>query len=191
MIMIHNNIKQLVLLILFCSIVCTSSLAGQQPIGYPRPEFPVPPDSDGKLLFYIQRSMNPNTVVYEANLLDNGKINPDEPVKFFWRRYNTTGEKKDLFWYERIIAYGIEHEPDNNGGYYVNIVSHRKLKAHLYINMAGDVRFETTLSGRIVNLISAYVLIDDNYTFLPKIIHVDVYGIDITNGNQVHERITP
>ncbi len=33
----------------------------------------------------------------------------------------------------------------------------------------------------------AYVLIDKNYTVLPKII----YGIDITNGNQVLERITP
>jgi len=175
---------------LYC-FICISALAGELPIAYPRPDFPVPPDSDGRLLFYIQRSINPNTVVYEANLLDNGKLNPDEPVNFFWRRYNTTGEKKDLFWYERAIAYGVEYESDNADGYYINIVSHRKIKAHLYINKAGDIRFETTLSGKTVNLINAYVLIDEGYKIIPKIIHVDVYGADVIDSTQIHERIIP
>src|SRR5690606_6269383 len=46
-----------------------------------RPEFPVP--TDPNMIFYIQRSTNPNTVVYTANLRSDGKLDPKEPVKAF------------------------------------------------------------------------------------------------------------
>src|SRR5262245_17024165 len=50
-----------------------------------RPEFPVPKEPN--MLFYIQRSVNSNTVVYAAQIDPTGKLDADHPVVAYWRWY--------------------------------------------------------------------------------------------------------
>src|SRR5947199_328024 len=57
-----------------------------------RAEFPVP--NDPNMLFYIQRSVNANTVVYAAHIDVQGRLDPDEPVEVYWRWYNIDGQRK-------------------------------------------------------------------------------------------------
>ena len=70
-----------------------------------RVEFPVP--SEPNMLFYVQRSVNSNTVVYAARLDADGAIDPKTPVDAFWRWYNVDGQKKPLNfieYFDRVFA---------------------------------------------------------------------------------------
>ena len=48
-----------------------------------RGDFPVPRDPN--MLFYVERSVNANTVVYAAHLDPSGRIDPASPVDVYWR----------------------------------------------------------------------------------------------------------
>ena len=62
-------------------------------------DFPVPvPDS--KQLFYLQRTSNTNTIVYELNL-QNGSIDKENPIKEYWIRYQEKGQREDLNYIQR------------------------------------------------------------------------------------------
>ena len=69
-----------------------------------RAEFPVP--NDPGVLFYIQRSVNSNTVVY-AHVDLHGRFDPEAPVDVYWRWYNVDGRRKPLNLIERTMAYGV------------------------------------------------------------------------------------
>ena len=53
--------------------------------------FPVPVDEN--LIFYVQRSLNSNTIVYTARLDGDGKLDAKRPVDVFWRRFNDDGAR--------------------------------------------------------------------------------------------------
>mgnify|MGYP006277087213 CR=1 FL=1 len=55
--------------------------------------YPVPHEKNQ--IFFVQRSMNPNTIVYTARLGADGLPDPRKPVDVFWRRYNDEGEKRE------------------------------------------------------------------------------------------------
>src|ERR1700749_3275258 len=71
--------------------------------------FPVP--SDPNMLFYVQRSSNSNTIVYAAKLTGSGQIDPKNPVEVFWRRYTEQGQRRALYFIERVLAFGISASP--------------------------------------------------------------------------------
>ena len=71
-----------------------------------RPDIPVA--SDPNMLFYVQRSTNPNTVVYAARLDAAGKLDMAQPVEGFWRRFKSDGARVPLSFTERNGAYGVD-----------------------------------------------------------------------------------
>src|SRR4051812_538498 len=73
--------------------------------GYAQENFPVPPASASQL-FYLQRTPNTNTIVYELNL-KNGVPDADNPVHAFWLRYQEKGQQEELSYIQRKFAYGI------------------------------------------------------------------------------------
>jgi hypothetical protein len=68
--------------------------------------YPTPPLSHYNL-FYIQRSGNTNTIVYDANFVDKNKINVTKPVDIYWIRYTNGGAKEGLTFIQRNLAYGL------------------------------------------------------------------------------------
>jgi Domain of unknown function (DUF4833) len=97
----------------FSAILCFSESVTVDPS-----KFPVPPHSK-RSLFYIHRSTNPNTVVYEVNLNANNTIDAKEPVTVYWIRYGEKGQQRGLNYLERTFAYGVKSEPINNKRYNV------------------------------------------------------------------------
>src|SRR5437763_9064848 len=83
----------------------TSSVTELDQIPRMRPEYPVP--NEPYMLYYIERSVNSNTVVYAAHTDSRGRIDPDTPVDAYWRWYNVDGHRKPLNLIERLIAYGV------------------------------------------------------------------------------------
>ena len=66
-----------------------------------------PRPNDTHQVFYLQRSMNRNTVVYSARFDDAGNLKSD-PLRAYWRRYEEQNQTKPLKMVERMFAYGIK-----------------------------------------------------------------------------------
>ncbi len=152
-------------------------------------DFPVPPQID-KRLFYLQRNLNANTIVYDLNCLPNGNINPKEPIKVYWLRYSSTldGVKKDLKWVEKKFAYGYNSKKNSNGdGFLVELVAYDERKIHLKKNGNGEFLPYMEINGKNCLLTNIYVYAD-NSEWWPDVIHVDIYGKDLQTGQKVFER---
>jgi hypothetical protein len=151
--------------------------------------YPVP--SEPNQLFYIQRSMNSNTVVYTARLRKDGALNAKDPIKVFWRRFNTTGEKMELNYLERTQAFGVKvralaGEP---GAFSVWLVSYAKRSAILRV-VDGVPRLEAKVAGQPARLVSAFVE-HDGHKPVPHVQRVRVYGRSLQDGSPLVEILKP
>lgn len=155
----------------------------------PNKNYPVPDNNNGRMVFFIQRSLNSNTVIYDVNLTEQGAIESSQPIAIYWRRYNSNGQKKNLKWFESQLAYGIESLDKGNGKFTVFFPSYEDRKAQLYLNSSNEIKLETTISGKNADLYCAYVQLKDNEAIYPQVLHVDIYGRDSKTGEVLFERI--
>jgi len=153
--------------------------------------FPVPP-AKKSMLFYLQRNKNTNTVVYEANIMADGRINPDKPVKVYWIRYTEGNEIKDLNWIQRWLAYGVDSEasPNDPGAYIVTPVAlkHRQLTVRL--GPGGRAEAYMDLNGQPARLTRIYAEASET-SWLPTVKFVQLKGVSVTTGKDVYEYIFP
>ncbi len=178
-------------LVMLLALTFAAALPGEIRPAAPGFGFPVPPRSE-QLLFYLQRSMNANTVVYEANMKPNGELDPSNPVRVYWLRYNTTGEAKALSFVERHLAFGVRATPiaDEVGGYDVGIVSYRERSARVYVDGHGRPIAVTRIHGRKARLDWVFLMLGD-YEFIPRVEFIELFGTDIETGEPVYERFEP
>jgi hypothetical protein len=166
----------------------TSQLTELERIVRLRPEFPVP--AEPNMLFYIERSVNSNTVIYAANVDSRGRIDPDAPVKAYWRWYNVDGHLKSLNFAERMLAYGVKSVthggPHGAISFKVAAVPERTI----FVDLDGQGRPEASmqLGGRWAKLVYIYLQVDDS-GFLPKVPALDIFGFDKLTGKPLREHI--
>jgi len=152
-------------------------------------KFPVP--SDDNLIFYVQRSLNSNTIVYTARLDADGKLDARRPVEVFWRRFNDDGEKRDLSSLERNFAFGVKSEPapGQPGSFLMRVVSYQKRPALLKI-VDGKPRLEGKVSGVPCRLDHAFLDVDESGS-VPSVTRVHLYGFSLATGELVKESFIP
>src|SRR4051812_37026376 len=88
--------------------------------------FPVPPQSL-KTLFYIQRTPNKNTILYDLNIDEKGQLDSEEPVYPYWIRYSEEGQKEDLSYIQRNYAYGLKSKRISKDEFELRFVSYKRL----------------------------------------------------------------
>lgn len=152
-------------------------------------DFPVPAEKNQ--IFYVQRSLNSNTIVYAARLGADGALDAKRPVDVYWRRYNDEGERKELSSLERSMAFGVKTEPaaDQPGGFMVRVVSYPKRAALLRL-VDGRPRLEMTVAGVPARLDHAYLDVDDSGS-VPSVNRVDLYGVALADGRPLKESFRP
>ena len=152
-------------------------------------DLPVP--QEPHQIFYVQRSLNPNTIVYTARLNDKGELDPKHPVDVFWRRYNDDGERKDLTLVESKLAFGIGVEPVQGqpGNFMVRVVSYPR-RAALLRMVDGVPRLEIKLEGRPCRLDHAFLDVSES-NGMPHVMRVDLYGYPLDGGEMVKESFIP
>lgn len=155
------------------------------------PRYPEPQDKG--VVFYLQRSGNGNTVVYTANQLADGSIDPSNPVDIFWRWYNRGGYKRQLSFIERQLAFGVTLTPlnDQPGKYTARLNAYPKLP--VLVEPAADrkVRAIMTITGERAQLVCIYVGWQEQFGIIPKILYVDFFGRTLDDGKKVVERRRP
>ena len=156
------------------------------PVG--RGDTPVPTDKD--LLFYIQRSLNPNTVVYVAKRKPTGEFVAKKPIDVFWRRFASDGKRSKLTYIERTMAFGVVSKSSNRSeeAFRANLVSYPAKKGILKLDGANKPVIETMLGKHKVRLIYAYIQLKGN-DVIPKIVYVDVIGQDVQSGKYIRRRV--
>ena len=153
--------------------------------------FPVPAQSKS-LLFYLQRNKNTNTVIYEANFLPNGKLDPKNPVSVYWIRYTEGGVKKELNWVQRWLAFGVDFEPakDGSGNFILTFVAIKNRKVTLTLDNEGKAVATIALNGKNSRLKRIYAQAQET-NWLPTVKFVQMMGEDVKSKEQVIEYIFP
>lgn len=158
-------------------------------INDPVDTFPVPP-VNGSSLFYLQRTPNINTVVYELNQ-SNGMPDKDEPVKMLWIRYTEQRQRQDLSWIQRRFAYGLKQKDMGNGIYELRFYAFKKVPLYLKKwTVDNKQHVFVDISGRQAILNRVYLRIDPGGSFWsPNVRYLEVTGIDTENGKELVQRI--
>lgn len=164
-------------------------LAAAVLLGAAGEDFPVP--AEPNQIFYVQRSLNSNTIVYTARIGEDGKLDPKRPVDVFWRRYNDEGERKELSSLERSMAFGVKSDPVEGapGSFMIRVVSYPKRPALLKI-VDGVPRLEMKVAGVPAKLDHAYLDVDDSGS-VPSVNRVDLYGVSLADGKPLKESFKP
>jgi hypothetical protein len=151
-----------------------------------RPEFKVPDEPNQ--LFYVERSVNSNTVVYAARFDAHGAIDPKTPVDAFWRWYNVDGHKKGLNFIERMMAYGVRaNSPRRNQPVTFTIAALPERTLTLDLDDHKHPEALIQIGGRTVKLAYVYLEVVDG--IVPSVPSFDIFGTDKASGKAVREHV--
>lgn len=167
--------------------VRTAGIVVRDSLPVERPEFPTPSDPD--MLFYVQRSMNANTVVYAANFRADGTLDPRRPVQAFWRRFNTTGERKPLGFMEDRFAFGVRTRRIREGEFEIRLVAYPERTMIVRQSGPGGATVEMRMGARVVRPVYVYVELDEG-GLIPSVTGLKFFGRDIADGKAVIETST-
>lgn len=145
--------------------------------GYPTP-------SDPGMVFYLQRSANPNTVVYAVRLSQDGGLDASQPISAFWRRYNAQGQVQDLSMLERRLAYGVTAKPRGDGRYDVRFRAVPRLDFVLEPGRQGDAVLTFAPQGEPIEVSHGFVELDES-GLVPEVTELRVYGKRRGDGQPV------
>jgi Domain of unknown function (DUF4833) len=177
--------KLLLFPLLFCSLFLKSNPGHAQD----SLKFPVP-RGNPKQLFFLQRSQNTNTVVYELNI-KNGIPDSIAPVHIFWICYAEKSQKEELTSLQRQHAYGLMTTYISKDHYELRFLANKK---HVMQLMKGpDHLFHVydQINGKQAILSSIYLQINGGSLFSPHIEYIITKGFDAETGATVTEKTRP
>lgn len=155
--------------------------------------YPTPPDKYERL-FYIQRTGNTNTIVYDANFSGVKTINADNPIQVYWIRYGDKGEIKPLNYIQRTFAYGVKVRKTNQANEFLfNLVSYNKKTLTLKLDTYGNPYALIEVNGKLMKLHHIFVKTEPGnmFSMTPKVNYVEIFGKDIKTGAAIYEKIIP
>ena len=98
---INSELKVLFFLQLFFFISILTDGQTKTKKVFPKPEVK-------NQLFYVQRTMNINTLIYELNVDSKEELDVKEPIKIYWISYAKKSEIEPLNYIQRNYAYGLD-----------------------------------------------------------------------------------
>lgn len=150
-------------------------------------KYPVPA-ADANHLFYLQRTPNTNTIVYELNY-KNKILNIKDPVHAFWIRYSERGQKAELNYMQRRFAYGIKSSKISKDKYKLHLASYKKFPMILTKGADDKYNVYATINQKRAILNRIFVKINGGSFWSPKVEYVEIKGIDPATGAEVMERL--
>ena len=139
-------------------------------------------------LFVIERSVNGNTVHYDAKLKD-GKLDPQQPVVAYWI-LSESGKRQELNLLERLKAYGFTIRPDKEPeAFRMTLVADKKKEIRVF-RMGAAVRAQAMIGACEAYLQKIFIVSKKSFMInLPE--YADMFGNDMSTGAECHERVTP
>jgi hypothetical protein len=152
-------------------------------------QFPVPLAGPNQL-FYLQRTQNINTIIYELNI-ENGKLNTETPIDVFWILYTENERRENLTTIEKDFVYGVKIKSLEKKEYQFTLAAYPKINLQLAKDSAQKYHVYVTPSKRQIKLTKVYIEEKENHFKLePNIEFIEFIGIDLITGLEISERIT-
>jgi hypothetical protein len=146
------------------------------------------------MLFYVQRTFNINTLVYELNVDAQQELNATEPIKIHWINYATDKSSESLSYVQRKYAYGLDIKliDAEKKSYCFNFVSYKKKKLYL-IKSAIDNKYHVfcDINNKMVTLDRIFIQIEGGSFWVPHVRYIDISGKDLAKNEEVAERVIP
>ncbi|WP_299422884.1 DUF4833 domain-containing protein [uncultured Shimia sp.] len=140
-------------------------------------------------LFFLQRTINANTVVYTAHFDAAGNLDTETPVAVYWRRFQDQGQVMPLRWYERAFGFGVRLRTTDTPN--ALRLTFNGLKSHpleLRQTAPFTAAFFARINNRDYRLIYAYLDVDESGLF-PKVTRLRLYTNDPLTGLYVTHTI--
>ena len=152
------------------------------------------PEKISNMMFYVQRTFNINTLVYELNVDEKQVLNEAEPIKIYWINYATNKSTEPLNYVQRKYAYGLEIKliDAEKQSYCFNFVSYKKKKLYL-IKSPVDNKYHVfcDINNKMVTLDRIFIQIEGGSFWVPKVRYIDISGKDLVKNEEVAERVIP
>jgi hypothetical protein len=182
----------LLTLLLFCSIRTLNPAGSDEPgnivIGR---NYPVPRLSE-KLLFYVQRTHNRNTVIYELNFQADGNISKKEPLHPMWIRYEEGAIRKELSFIQNRV-YGLDTRFMGRDTWLIHFRSYKKREIYLMRTGKNNLyKAMIKINGKMAELTSLFICTVTNSLGIPSTVkYIDINGVDPVTGTIINERVIP
>jgi hypothetical protein len=179
-------------LIILCGLTTITYAGSGEPDNLlPNNKYPKPQLTE-KLLFYIQRTHNRNTVIYELNFQPDGKLNPKEPMHPSWIRYEEGGIRKELSFIQNRI-FGLDVQVINQDTYLLHFRAYKKREVYLMrTGKTTHYKAMMKINGKMAEFTSLFISSITNALGIPSTVkYIDINGIDPASGMIVNERVIP
>ncbi len=150
-------------------------------------KYPVPPKTD-KLLFYIQRNHNTNTIIYDANFDKNGNLIEEDPISVYWIRYEEQGQKMELRTVEKWYAYGVNCEKQKDNTFLIQLVADKSRNFKLVQKNAFRAYVTTDINGENSILKYMYIFAEETGIW-PKVKYIEFFGEKISDSKPNYQKI--
>jgi len=148
--------------------------------------YPVPRNINN-LLFFIQRNLNKNTIVYTLNYNPDGFLNESFPMNVFWIKYTEGGIKTDLNCLQ-TKAFGYTSKKIDNHTFEFTMDSHKKLKFFIAKNEQNEYKIISKVNNIDARLTNIYVFANE-FGLFPKMEYIELYGEYLHNDLPCYEKI--
>ena len=179
-----NSIKFSILLV---TIFCSNFVPVRAQVSYPVPA------KSKDMLFYLQRTFNRNTIVFELNRKEDNTLDLTNPVKLHWIRYEENSQDMNLTKVQRMI-FGFKCIPTNKTNTSFLLVNKKidKLKINLEKTNSADYKAFMKINNQKTELESIFIRTEENGLGMSvKVKYVEVTGISTESKKRNSERILP
>ena len=152
--------------------------------------YPVP-QKTGNMLFYLQRSFNKNTIIFETVMLADKKLNSEKPVKMHWIRYEEDSRIAELSFIQRKI-FGLKCTSIDETKSSFLLINNKisKLKIIVKKSSAGNYRAYLSINNQLTELERVFIKASNNPLGMPiSFEYIEVSGISTESGKTNTERI--
>jgi len=142
-------------------------------------------------LFKIDRSRDPDIVVYDVRLDSQGMLDTSSPISVYWKKFSEDGIFEPLTGIQKKFAYGIKFKNITDHSADFEFVS--SLDRIFELRKSGDDHYKvyTYSEGNKVEVMSLFIHFKDDSFWFPEISKIELVGLDTKKGSMVSESIIP
>lgn len=168
---VYRNNHKLIAFLAVLFVLLTTTLRGQKAAVLSTPV--------GKnLLFFLRRTPDANTVIYEINFKKDGTIDQQKPVVGSWIRYEEEQKYKPLTVIEQRFAYGIKCIPLGKNEFEIRLAAYQKMPLYLLKSISDDT-YKMYIKNGSENLLlkRIFVKVEKGSFWFPKVQYIDLIAI--------------
>jgi len=145
-------------------------------------------DEHPECLFFIKRNTNKNIVVYESNFDTNGYLDKKQPIKISWIMKEKNGEREELSYIERKLAYGIKVVTINEHKHKIILTADKTREFILEQTKAYKANITSNINDTIINVNNLYIKLNEKSVW-PKVDYIILSGTESLSNKKTSKKL--